>query len=149
MVPFEQVLSSLAIVMQIAIGKVGFYIQFEQQEIQEKHRVPQKVWTWFSSKSDLLGVLVANEIVLYMWCSVKMKNPPASTMSFKFPLFNRASGTTDNGWIQQVCKTLLNMMGDVMAFFIINSRNGDNYIVHMVREKHLLCFLYMEQIITS
>jgi hypothetical protein len=43
MVPFEQVLSSLAIVMQIAIGKVCFYIQFEQQEIQEKHRVPQKV----------------------------------------------------------------------------------------------------------
>jgi hypothetical protein len=43
MVPFEQVLSSLAIIMQIAVCKVGFYIQFEQQEIQEKRRVPQKV----------------------------------------------------------------------------------------------------------
>jgi hypothetical protein len=43
MVPFEQALSSLVIVMQIAIGEVGFYIQFEQQEIQEKHLVPQKV----------------------------------------------------------------------------------------------------------
>ncbi len=79
-VAFEWVLVSLAIpIWKKRKGKSGSNIQFEQQEIQEKHPVPQKLWTWFSSKSDLQEVLAADEIVLYMWCSVKMQNPPAST----------------------------------------------------------------------
>jgi hypothetical protein len=128
MVPFKQVLSSLAIVMQIAIGKVGFYIQFEQQEIQEKHRVPQKVWTWFSSKSDLLGVLVANEIVLYMWCSVKMKNPPL--------LSANGQGSYDAQVAEYLCTCMVLSIHPLEQGTLTPGKSGS--MLHILSQSHFL-----------
>ncbi len=114
-VAFEWVLVSLAIpIWKKRKGKSGSNIQFEQQEIQEKHPVPQKLWTWFSSKSDLQEVLAADEIVLYMWCSVKMQNPPAST---NHPTFYFS---TEFLW-SQICNewrsiNFINMMGMSLPF---------------------------------